>query len=546
MADQDFNIRVVTTADVAGIKRTSDELDKLRTHALSGRGFGTSGQLTPVPPELLDETAASGEKAAGALEKTADASLLAGANLTRARQEAIVLARELETGGNVTRTLGSLLGSLGLSITFAALGGIAVAEAFKSAAEQAEKIHKAIADQVTELDKAATSWERNARSATTIEDVSRIAAETLPILNQIALKNREIQAEQTSATQKFIELFAVGLNPLAGITGNIWRPFTDGLKAAQDEQSKLQESAQATAAAEVGAAQRSEAAWDVTRVEDFGQAVTEVSEKIKSFRDYQASIDLRPGPGFEARMTDYKVTGERVADLYKQLQGISEIEKEREAEHKLLFPSLDEETYKIGRLKDQLARLGVQTDDLGKAFAQGLDVSGPVGNKIRQLVLELESAQNAYATRLKSDLLKGDVAAQNEGAKRQEEHAAERASRRELAAEGIGTEMSAGEERKFQLEEELRRLQNRQATQGYYRNAQKEAEDRAKFYESQGISGVEDRAKRIKDIQHELAPEPPSTPPQQQQPVARSEAQTFAIAAKEIVTWVQRLYQLWQ
>jgi hypothetical protein len=54
------------------------------------------------------QAAASNEANAG--------NLLAGVNLGKARQEATVLGRELLTGGNTTRTLGSLLGSLGPAI----------------------------------------------------------------------------------------------------------------------------------------------------------------------------------------------------------------------------------------------------------------------------------------------------------------------------------------------------------------------------------------------------------------------------------------------
>src|SRR5262245_44203182 len=141
MADQDFQIRVVTTADTSGIKQTSAELDALRTKAaipadvLLARQVSLQAALLPVPEALggaavsAEEIAVNGEKVTAALNAAGGASFLVGANLTRARQEALVLARELATGGNVTRTLGSLLGSLGVPITLAAVGGIALYEA---------------------------------------------------------------------------------------------------------------------------------------------------------------------------------------------------------------------------------------------------------------------------------------------------------------------------------------------------------------------------------------------------------------------------------
>ncbi len=131
MADQDFNIKVVTTADTSGLTKTADEMARIRQQGL----------LSPIPAELSGATAVAAKET----EKMAAASLLTGVNLGKARQEAIVLARELATGGNVMRTLGSLMGAFGTSITVAAIGGLLLFERIKS---WGESIKNAAEDQV--------------------------------------------------------------------------------------------------------------------------------------------------------------------------------------------------------------------------------------------------------------------------------------------------------------------------------------------------------------------------------------------------------------
>jgi len=145
MADQDFNIRVVTSADIGGFRQTEAEITRLETQIKNIKaqiGGGAGGLLAPVPSELL-ERGSIGEKAADIkvgyegiashAKEVERSTLLWGANLTRARQETIILMRELATGAPSTRTLGSLLGSLGLPFAVAAIAGIGLKDAIESA-----------------------------------------------------------------------------------------------------------------------------------------------------------------------------------------------------------------------------------------------------------------------------------------------------------------------------------------------------------------------------------------------------------------------------
>jgi hypothetical protein len=99
---------------------------------------------------------------AAAIAAQSEGSLLAGVNIGRARQEATVLGRELLTGGNTTRTLGSLLGSLGPYILAAAGASVAFYEALKGVNALAQTLGvtlsggldpETVAKEITALDK---------------------------------------------------------------------------------------------------------------------------------------------------------------------------------------------------------------------------------------------------------------------------------------------------------------------------------------------------------------------------------------------------------
>jgi hypothetical protein len=84
--------------------------------------------LTESEAALLGSVTAE-TSAAGA------ASVFLGASFGKARGEAVVLARELATGGNYIRTMGSLLGALGVPISIAATAGFVLWTYFKKQAE---------------------------------------------------------------------------------------------------------------------------------------------------------------------------------------------------------------------------------------------------------------------------------------------------------------------------------------------------------------------------------------------------------------------------
>jgi hypothetical protein len=150
MPDQDFEIKVRTTADTAGVKQIESELAKVSESA--GKGFPTPGQIGPVPKELagdeikeaLSGAADQGERLVGEFKEVAGATALSGINLTKMRQEIVTLVREVASGAPISRTLGSLLGALGGPITGAVVGGVALGEALLKSEKYVEEMRDTI------------------------------------------------------------------------------------------------------------------------------------------------------------------------------------------------------------------------------------------------------------------------------------------------------------------------------------------------------------------------------------------------------------------
>lgn len=135
----------LTEAQVAGdearIAILREEL-RIRTSVLGVMQAQTLSQTELAELAASEEVALGAAGLAGktATEGMAAGGLLAGANLTKARQEATVLVRELTTGGNVMRTLGSLLSAFPGGITAAAIAGIGLYEGIKKTNAESEKL----------------------------------------------------------------------------------------------------------------------------------------------------------------------------------------------------------------------------------------------------------------------------------------------------------------------------------------------------------------------------------------------------------------------
>lgn len=490
MADQDLNIKVTSTADLAALKQAESEIEKfavqqaeLKAKGGALGGAGAIAQPTGFAPELFKEAGAFGTGAAGyagltakaaeaqrATEAFSLASLLAGTNVARLRNEFVTLTREFAAGAPISRTLGALIGALGFELIAvgAAVAGpiLLMGKAFKEASEQANKITDGVAKQREELDKSATSWQEMAENATKLGDETKIVEQGAQALAKANEQNRAVQAEQLPLAAKLVETLNAMNSPIMAAvnlirTGHIWQPFTEGLEAAKNEQAKFVEEMDATITRSITLARQAAIQWERINVQPTVQSYKELTGEIQAQVDYINKIDISaPGGLKELEMAEKKLE-----TLQNGLKGLAAIAKERDELHTELFPSLDKNVERTKEVTENLQAMGIQTRDLNLAFGQAERMLGKAGEDARQMVLELQKLRNIQATGLARELERGPVDVAREFQERQKKHAEEVAARRELAAEGLGQEVSQAEERKFQQEEELKLLQRKQALQ---------------------------------------------------------------------------------
>ncbi len=285
MADQDFEIKVVTTADTTGIRQTSDALDDLNAKGRqqSERGSSLRGAFLAPVPEELKTTADNGEKIAEAMEKAGGGSLFLGANLTRARSEAMILVRELGTGVPTTRTLSSLMGSLGVGIAGAALAGFALNRAITSYGDNQLKINKELDEQLTKLTESAQKWKEIAQAATSLEDVGKLSGDILPSLDAAAKKFRDFQNAGTSWWQDL-------LDNLIKIPGFVGGPFEKAFTDMASQLASGTEEIRKQAAAAIKLGEEYSDAFDKEKVRPFNEAITDLNQQLANHRNLQRSL----------------------------------------------------------------------------------------------------------------------------------------------------------------------------------------------------------------------------------------------------------------
>ena len=403
MADQDFQIKIVTTADTSGIRDTSAQLDALRSKipsAALGPGYASALTGGTVPAELLGDVATETERAAASSRNWAAGLSFAGAHLTRARQEALVLARELETGGNVTRTLGSLLGSLGTPITLAALGGLAIFEAFKHANEQVAKMIGDASKLGDDLQNAAKKWETGIGGAISGSEVQKVAEQTLPELERIHAKVQQIQQEDIGLFAKAIDAltsaFAKFSPAYAQTIGGTGKAYKDALDAAKALATQEEEAARIDAERDIERAERFKKLFEQRAAEPLSQALHEVVSVTDQLKAKQQALNVDA----EDFVEKYVAIGKEIENSEKQLRGLVQADKERLEFQKANAANLEDQTTEAQRIlqnlehsESTLKALGVDASDLAAAFALGERTSGELGKAIRNAATEAAKAR---------------------------------------------------------------------------------------------------------------------------------------------------------
>ena len=180
----------------------ADEL-KIRTSTLGVMRSETLDQA--ALNSLLAEENALLAIAGKETEGVTAGGLLAGVNFSKARQEALVLAREMAVGNVRASTTGSLLGSFGPALTVAGIAGFILFETFKKINDEAEKFNKDLADLDTKLDKQMEKWRELAILAKDSRDVRGLSGDFGAAIDELQTKLFDVQQHQVTGWHHAID-----------------------------------------------------------------------------------------------------------------------------------------------------------------------------------------------------------------------------------------------------------------------------------------------------------------------------------------------------
>jgi hypothetical protein len=474
MADQDFELKIRATADTSGVSEMESKLRGLSTAPTTG--FPQPGGIGPVPKELLGESGEPFKAAADGAEKTAEATGLIGANLTRARQEAIVLVRELATGAPTTRTLGSLLGSLVIPIAAAGVAGIGLVEVMKSVADQADKVNSEVSQGLQRIQALAASLDQAAAKAVKPSEVRAVASESAKAIQEESNKVSELQNKHlgfwasigSTITRNLIPEGS-GLSQLFGLKGAAFDPLQKNLdKAVERERANLE----LTKGVASGALQTAVGVErSVEAQKSFAEAARDTADKIDDLQKQQESVNVKAEGGTQR----YDELGRRIDAARSKLFALIEAEQKREQFQKAAADLTKQTESDLSKRPDQLRNELVEKRRRDEAATQ-------------ERLSELEGVKGKKAETERAELQKRLRTGNLEDEQR---------VLRDLNAESIASRNLAGDTLEKQLGTE-------------------------------GANLFRQRRNRIREIGGQLGKE------------------TGSDENKEVVLWLQKIYQQWQ
>jgi hypothetical protein len=153
---------------------------------------------------------------------------IAGMNLSKARQEAIVLAREIATGNVRASTLGSLLGSAGTAITISALAAYELYHLLSSAADESLRLTQETRKQSDELVKQLDKWNEMAAAAGDFGDVVKFGEHLQTALDAASAKLEAFRNKEVGLFQwAWDEIWAQGWGGIPGSPSKLDKQTAD-------------------------------------------------------------------------------------------------------------------------------------------------------------------------------------------------------------------------------------------------------------------------------------------------------------------------------
>ena len=361
-----------------------------------------------------------------------------GINLGKARQEATVLARELATGGNTMRTLGSLAGSLGPLLGVAAVGAVILFEVVKKhfeeerkIREEREKLNETIGDTERALDDSviaarklkepANEWAKALKDANTALDSSVSAYKTMiEQQNQLleAQKNLDLaklDGKNISPSEKEKRRVEIETRYAAARKENADKIYDAEINREKEKVANQEQAAKAAAAA-VGIAQEKQKVADQAAKDlqdQKAQAVQRLQKDIgEEFLEKGLQTKYMATPAGPVALDD------PVADAQRK-----KIEQERDGQEQWLKSKQLEQDEKARKealdKANSVAQKALEKQQAEQEAAVNAEMQG--GNKIRELEgakstasMVFQKNQEAAAERARQSQQKDQAGAQQQ------------------------------------------------------------------------------------------------------------------------------------
>ncbi len=282
MADQDFNIKVVTTADTSGLVKTREEIQKVREAAEKARQDAGAKALF-----------AAEDKAKGPTPSTAPAEQ-AGSSLTRA-------------------------------FTAAAGFGYIVARVINGIAEETNKVTVELDKQGEHVVDLGKKWADMARAATSTEDIAKIAASGVKEIDSLTSSiNKANQAELTLGQSMVDTLVKAFKNTKDAIGPNeeLQNNLVLGLALIKQEAIAVQ-------AESIELARKNEAAFDANKAKPLADALSDISQKMYEAKNAQDAL-TREMLKTEGGIKEYDRLSKVLANLTQQTDLLTQADAKRQ------------------------------------------------------------------------------------------------------------------------------------------------------------------------------------------------------------------------
>lgn len=391
------------TETVAGLRTElgirQQTLAALRSETLSQEGLtavlADQNELLALASIRNKEVAASG--------------LMAGANLNKAKGEALVLSREIATGSVNARTLGALLGSLGTTLTLAAIAALFVGEAIKSVVLYAshltaeiDKATKKIAQQLPEWDLLAQKIKAAPQAFDLVEQVGRQ-------MHGVDEKLDEMRSRQLSWWRETIDLFAVigktGFEALSGGQMPTQGPQMQALIEAQQKARVEQQLMLKTLSDIYNKTVQTAAVWESIKSEPFAQGLQDADKQIEAIKAQIA--DFGPIRSIQdlLNFTQLQKNLEDAQRLLELLRGAASSAANEATHLSQELQKVNQITLtpqeKIAALKKELASANDELHRMGFASAEaaiGIIALGASGGRTAEEMKAVEAAVRSIIT----------------------------------------------------------------------------------------------------------------------------------------------------